>query len=418
MSKDNNQVYSYQGQPFVGACKFLKSTSYIVLLLLGFITDSHAQNETDERALIVVKDGIGISKDSLFLLNLRFRIQNRFGFNTVSGDSPVIEAFDARVRRMRLRLDGYVLNKKIQYYVQLSFSRADQDLERGTIAQTVRDAILYYEFSDRFYLGFGQSKLPGNRQRVISSGNLQFADRSIANGIFTLDRDFGFFGYYNNKIGKQHFFIKTALTSGEGRNALPINNGLNYTARMEWLPMGLFSRSGDYVEGDIEMEQKPKISIGATWAYNHKATRTGGQLGDALYSPVDYRVYIVDYLLKYQGFAFSGELFLRKSDDPITISPTGDIRFVFTGIGFNQQLSKFYKNNWEWALRYSYVQPDEKVNAFSRNMQDALLGVTKYFNGHRVKLQGNLGYRIVDNNFAFDHPGNTWQFMLQAEFGI
>jgi hypothetical protein len=89
------------------------------------------------------------------------------------------------VRRLRLRLDGFVLQRRLQYYIQLSFSKADMELEGGTVPQTIRDAMVYYHFNKRFYLGFGQSKLPGNRQRVISSGNQQFADRSIA---ATIDR--------------------------------------------------------------------------------------------------------------------------------------------------------------------------------------------------------------------------------------
>mgnify|MGYP005840536473 CR=1 FL=1 len=396
---------------------------YLIIFILGVaillsVVKLSAQNETDERALIIVKDGVGISKDSLFLLNLRFRIQNRFGFSTVSGNSFVVDAFDARVRRLRLRFDGFVINPRFQYYIQLSFSRADQDLERGEIAQTLRDAVLYYEFSDDFYLGFGQSKLPGNRQRVVSSGNLQFVDRSIANGVFTLDRDFGFFGYYKNRFANQIIHLKTALTVGEGRNALPTNNGLGYTARIEWLPFGVFAGSGDYVEGDLEMEQKPKISVGFTWSYNSKATRTGGQIGEELYSPVDFSVWIIDYLLKYRGLAFSGEIISRKSEMPTTLSPVGDVRFVYTGIGFNQQISKYYENQWEWALRYSFVKPDEKVSSIARNIQELVLGVNKYINKHRVKIQGNLSYRVFDNVYHIDHQGNFWQFIIQAEFGI
>lgn len=90
-----------------------------------------AQNESDERALLEVKNGISISKDSLFLLNLRFRMQNRFGIKTESGDDFEIEQVDFRVRRLRLRLDGYVLSKKLQYYIQLGFSKSDLDLEGG-----------------------------------------------------------------------------------------------------------------------------------------------------------------------------------------------------------------------------------------------------------------------------------------------
>ena len=153
-----------------------------------------AQNETDEASLLGVKNGVSFQKDSVFSLNLRFRMQNRMAyFYHLDGSAdPVVEA---RVRRLRLRLDGFLLSSKLSYYIQLSFSRADQDLVEDVIAQTVRDAMIYYRFSPTFYIGFGQGKLPGNRQRVISSGNIQMPDRSVANQLYTIDRDFGLFAY-------------------------------------------------------------------------------------------------------------------------------------------------------------------------------------------------------------------------------
>jgi phosphate-selective porin OprO and OprP len=195
----------------------------------------------DERALIEVKDGISIKKDSLFLLNLRFRMQNRLGYTTISGEDLSAALVDARVRRLRLRLDGFVLNRNIRYYIQLAFTRADLELDAGTVAQPVRDAMAYYHFNEHFYIGFGQGKLPGNRQRVISSGNLQFADRSIANGLYTLDRDFGVFAYYTTNIGEQVLQLKGVYSTGDGRGMPPSSSGMAYTGRIEWLPLGKFT---------------------------------------------------------------------------------------------------------------------------------------------------------------------------------
>ncbi len=128
--------------------------------LLALCGTARAQTESDERALIDIHDGISISKDSLFLLNLRFRMQNRLGFTTVSGDDLSVKSVDARVRRLRLRLDGYVMNERVRYYIQLNFSRADLDLETELVAQPIRDAMVYYHFNRNVYIGFGQGKLP------------------------------------------------------------------------------------------------------------------------------------------------------------------------------------------------------------------------------------------------------------------
>ncbi len=102
--------------------------------------------ESDERALLNVgeSEGVSFSKDSLFLMNLRFRMQNRAGFNTLEGDAFKVSEYEMRVRRLRLRFDGFVGNPRFQYYIQLAFSKADLDLETSNVAQPIRDAILYY----------------------------------------------------------------------------------------------------------------------------------------------------------------------------------------------------------------------------------------------------------------------------------
>ncbi|MCH7411186.1 OprO/OprP family phosphate-selective porin [Belliella sp. DSM 111904] len=347
-------------------------------------------------------------------------MQNRAGFNSVySGTDLGIEQFEMRVRRLRLRLDGYVLNPKFQYYIQLAFSKADMDLETGNIAQPVRDAILYYTVNDNLYLGFGQSKLPGNRERVISSGNLQFADRSIVNSLFTLDRDFGLFGYYTLRTsGTSLFLLKGAISSGDGRNASAINNGLAYTGRVEALPFGVFKNSGDYSEGDLEFEESPKLSLGLTLSENQKAVRTAGQLGADLFAPRNLSSFIVDAMLKYRGWGVMSEYMQRSTDEPITSNSLGDIRYVIVGHGVNTHLSKMISRKSEMAFRYAYVVPNESISGFQDRVDEVLLGYTHYLNGHRIKVQGNLGYRWLEGLYQLANSGNSWTGMFQVEFGI
>ncbi|MCL6259081.1 OprO/OprP family phosphate-selective porin [Aquiflexum sp. TKW24L] len=395
-----------------------------ILLFLMFLLII-AQNafgqtvESDERAQLDVGEGVSFSKDSLFLMNLRFRMQNRAGFNTLDGDDITINEFEMRVRRLRLRFDGFILNPKFQYYIQLGFSKADLDLEASGIAQPVRDAIVYYFATDNLYFGFGQSKLPGNRQRVTSSGNLQFADRSIANAAFTIDRDFGFFGYYTKKLKENSFFqLKGAITTGEGRNASKTNNGLAYTGRIEYLPLGLFTNKGDYSEGDIEFEETPKLATGLTYSKNFKSTRTGGQLGLPLFEARNLNTLIVDAVFKYRGNSVMTEYFQRKSPDPITSNENGDIRYIQVGQGFNIQVGKMVSRKSELAVRYAFVLPDQTISEFQEKIDEAILGYTYYLNGHRIKLQGNVGYKWLEGLTKFDNAGNSWTGMFQVEFGI
>lgn len=389
-------------------------------LLLTFMAfDARAQIvESDERAIVSVDEGINFTKDSLFLMNLRFRMQNRAGFHTNAGNNAKDGEFEMRVRRLRLRMDGYVLNPRLQYYIQLAFSKADLNLHNNPIAEPVRDAILYYTFNDNFYIGFGQSKLPGNRQRVNSSGNLQFIDRSIVNSTLTVDRDFGFFGYYTVRMPVSILMLKGAISSGEGRNAMAVNDGLAYTGRVEYLPFGAFTNGGDYSEGDLEFEENPKLSIGAAFSANNKATKTGGQLGDDLYGTRDITTLIFDAIFKYQGWAASSEYINRDTDLPITSNLNGDTRHVFKGYGINTQLSKLVSRKTELAVRYAFVNPNEEIALVQDRIDEALVGVTRYLNGHRIKIQGNVGYRWLDGNGSLSNEGNSWSGIVQVEFGI
>jgi hypothetical protein len=401
-------------------------TRYIFCFLLCFLVlqfagcaQLYAQVESDESALLEVQDGISISKDSLFLLNLRFRMQNRFGMQTFGGDDLGIDVIDARVRRLRLRFDGYVMNERLQYYIQLSFSRADQELDQAQISQTVRDAILYYRFSRRFYVGFGQAKLPGNRQRVVSSGNMQFADRSLVNNELTIDRDFGFFAYWTNYTPAGGFKLKTALTTGEGRGSLPGNNGLAYTARFEWLPLGEFTGGGDYSEGDLVRETKPKLSFGAGINQNYRAQRVGGQLGLDLHETRDITTFMADAVFKYKGWALSSEWIGRNVDNPFTYNAdSSSVRLVYKGSGINNQLSYYWPNGHELALRYTYMQPSAALAGFRRQTEELWLGWNRYLNGHRIKAQVFVRYRWLDGQMQLNHVGNHWATMLQVEFGI
>ncbi len=394
-----------------------KYISLIVLLLV--CTTVFAQRERDERAMIHNFKGLQYkAPDSSFYINFRFRMQNRIGAFTTSGSDLSFSEYEARVRRLRMRVDGFILNPKLTYSVQLAFTRGDQDVDNTGIANIVRDAIIFYHFTPKFYIGFGQNKLPGNRQRVNSSGQLQFADRSIVNGAMTIDRDFGLKAYYHNNIGEMEYNIKGAISTGEGRSVNSTDNGLAYTGRLELLPLGAFIGEGDYSEGDLEREPKPKISIAAGYSMNKKTNRTGGQLGKELYRPVDMATWMIDAIGKYRGWAYSVEYIKRHVDNPLTYNSSGSLRYAFTGNGINHQASYVFPSNIEFAFRYSRLTPSVKILAQEGKKNILELGATKYLNKHRVKLQLNVNYLATDGHYALRHPGNKWGVSTQFELGI
>jgi phosphate-selective porin OprO/OprP len=396
----------------------MKNLFATVIVLFGLISIIKAQNESDEATLNSPdKRAIILNDDSTAWLNFRFRMQNRVGYFSTLDDTET-PGYDLRVRRLRLRIDGYFTQYKLSYYIQLSFSRSDQDFSNDFAPNIVRDAIVYYHFNENWYVGFGQSKLPGNRQRVISSGNIQMPDRSVANNTFTIDRDMGIFLY-----GKENLFLnvigkyKAAITSGEGRNANFTNDGLAYTNRLEILPFGYFENTGDYSEGDLEFEEKPKLSLGATYSYNHKTTRTGGQIGSNLPYYLNMRTFIVDGIFKYRGFSLLGEYFYR------TISgyqvPDQDVYAnVPQGKAYMLQGSYMLNPKNEIIARYSNVETDKNIFNNQLLHQTYAIGYARYINKHRVKFQTYLG---LDNRSEIPNIhalNNRWVILTQIEFGI
>jgi phosphate-selective porin len=390
----------------------------ILLMVISCIFSSAvvAQSETDEKAFIRFDKGLGFfDPDSIFGINIRFRMQNRVQLTTVSDDDLTIEKTEALVRRLRLRFDGYLGSPRFTYYLQLAFTRSDQDWEGSHEPNIIRDAMIYYNFSDNFYIGFGQGKLPGNRQRITSSGSQQFMDRGINNNEFNIDRDFGLFAYYTLFGNTMPLNIKAALSSGEGRNSPSTDNGYAYTGRIEWLPLGEFAHDGDFSEGDLEFETSPKLSMAGGISFNKNAKKTLGQRGDFLINPHDITSLFADVAAKYMGWAVYLEYINREVKGSAWDAPAQNNLYVLTGEGFTAQASYCMKSKYEIAARYSMVNPDSEISTVEPKARVTTLGLNKYLNNHKVKLQLNVSHR--EDQLP---TGTTrdFQFGFQVEVGI
>jgi phosphate-selective porin OprO/OprP len=380
---------------------------------------------------INTKNGVGItSSDSLFSMNIRFRMQQRIGatLHQEDEDTKLINV-EFRTRRVRLRFDGHLLSPKLQYALQLSFTRGDQDWDNSGVPNVLRDAMIFYEPNSNLRFGFGQGKLPGNRQRVISSGEQQLVDRSLVNARLNIDRDFGLFVHYRIKAGIPHFFLRGAITSGEGRNEgvskseLPANTGLCYTGRMEFLPLGLFTGKNDYTEGDQAREKSPKLSLAGGISFNDNAVRSGGQLGKSLYEIKDITTILCDAVFKYRGYALSAE-YLRRitpGSTNLTVSTSGLKEFVYVGEGYTAQTSYLFKSNYEIIGQFVKMVPLNATRlstSLGQNIHQYTLGLTKYLKGHRVKVQVDATYEQLFNSTTQALDSNNIYARFQVELGI
>ena len=363
--------------------------------------------------------GIGLkSPDSSFFLNFSFRFQPRISYTSADMEVFDFGAIEARIRRLRLKFNGYVFDPKFAYKIELAFENSSFDLEEASLPNIILDAAVIYSPDKNWSFVFGQTKLPGNRERVISSGNLEMADRTQVNSRFNIDRDMGIQAHYTNNINNVYFGIKGAITSGEGRNFITTDEGLAYTGRVEILPLGKFENKGDYSMGDLEREETPKLGIGFTAHTNRNAIRQRGQTGRLLYESRDLNSYFLDMIFKYNGWSAMAEYDIRSTSDPITLNDDGEVRYVYAGKGTFFQGSYIFKRNWSLIGRLSFLFPDEELHDYTDEVNEYAFGVTKYIKGHKFKAQADIAYEDRHNDYRTQLVEDNWQIRFQIEIGI
>ncbi|MDG1661008.1 MAG: porin [Winogradskyella sp.] len=314
------------------------------------------------------------------------------------------------VRRARLKFDGFAYSPKLKYKIELGLSNRDisgaNQFNRNT-PRYILDAVIMWNFAGNWELWAGQTKLPGNVERVVSSANLQLVDRSLLNSRFNIDRDLGIQLRHKTNLGGDFLMReKFSISQGEGRNVSEGNEGgLQYTARLEFLPFGTFISKGDYSQSDLKREEKPKLMVGLTYNYNQDAVRERGFAGDymirtdgSLYE-TDQTTIFADAMFKYNGFSFMGEYAKRTADNEIAteadgITPTGDV--VLTGNALNLQAGYLFKNNYEIAGRFTTTNYESITNRDPEKQYT--LGFNKFVVGHKLKVQSDISYTSVDGN--------------------
>lgn len=359
--------------------------------------------------------------DSASKVIMRFRNQNWATF-TMDDDFDVTST-ELQARRLRLRFGGHLVSPQLTFNIQLSFTRGDQDWSDTQFPNIVRDAMVFWNFTPDLQLGFGQTKLPGNRQRVISSADLQVPDRSIVNGAFNIDRDFGLQGFWRPIQGDVVVNLRGAVSSGDGRNQGTIaGDGLAYTGRVEVLPFGAFKGGGDYFEGDLLREQTPKLSIGVTAHRNNNHTRTRGTLGTLLFSQRTSSVLYADAIMKYRGLAVYAEYAQRTAADPVTVNSKDSTQkaAVLVGSGYMAQVSYCFPSMFELGARYAVTDADAALAGLKEYVknENTSLTCTYYANRHRVKGNVELGMNRQTAYNNADAITTSYYVRLNTEIGI
>ena len=362
-----------------------------------------------------------IGKDSSFSMNVSARMQMLGTSNWDLNNGLSNPSSSLLVRRARLKFSGFAYSPKLKYKLELGLSNRDIGKASSFTNEApkyILDAVVKWNFSGNFVLWFGQTKLPGNRERVISSGDLQQVDRSLLNSRFNIDRDMGFqlrhhFNLTDTFIVKEMF----SVSQGEGRNVTTGNlGGHQYTSRIELLPFGKFTSKGDYRGSDLKFEPAPKLALGFTYDFNNDAVKNRSNQGsymtnDTGFYSTNISTVFVDAMYKHKGFSVMAEYAYRDAEDAFAKNSDGTLTgdLVQVGNALNLQTGYLLSKTLEISGRYTNIDWDSDITGKGAENQYTL-GLSKYIVGHKLKVQTDVSY--------LDLATKTNQFMYRLQVDI
>ncbi|OHB38013.1 MAG: hypothetical protein A2060_05650 [Planctomycetes bacterium GWA2_50_13] len=382
---------------------------------LESVVKSYLETDSGKKAIAEstpakIKAGYKIGKgfyletlDDKFKLYIHNRTQVRYTFaNNDRGE----DTSSFRIRRQRVNFEGHAFTKDLTYKVQW-------DLAANTGTGNLLDAYVNYKVDDLLQFRGGQYKVPFNRERLDSSGNLQFVDRSVANAEFQLDRDIGVMLHAKPKKGLFEYYL--AVMSGAGENQTRnSNNEFLYAARLAVNPLGDFDA---YSESDLEHYETPKLALGTAYAWNNGSKMFVDDAIRSFKRPITLREFTTDLVFKWRGFSLLGDFYWRD-----VTAHSGESLFrqgSNKGYGYRAQAGYFVplpyvSKHLEVAGRYAFVNPDTRDQDDTEREIGA--ACSWYFFGHNNKLQGDVRRVTRERNVPDDLSDTEFRLQYQLIF--
>ncbi|GHV02549.1 hypothetical protein FACS1894159_11400 [Bacteroidia bacterium] len=405
-----------------------------------------------------------LSRTDSYKINLSGFVQTTAEMTRYNAVDPDREQWDRtytrfRVRRARMRLNGYAFGGQIRYRLGIDMVKGSETSDEGGAATLSDMYIQWRPLSSKLIVSFGQRYSPAdNKESFMSSLSSEFAEKSKLTSAFAVSREVGLFieGVY--KLGtSQYLKPAVSLTDGSG----PVSSaarygGLKYGARINYLPFGLFRMQGETRFGDLVYELAPKLSLGA--AYSHASRnpdRRGGDGGgpylykssaaapgsgatdDFLVFPT-YSKASVDLTFKYRGFFLFAEATKSWSTTPrdATYRLYADRRPTFGGFSvyddatgallganpdqyirnrmalgsaFNIQTSYMFRSMWDVALRYTHLKSDD----YSYLSSKTYYGRDNWYACSLSRWLTNTYAAKIQLSYAITKPGDGYGRIVQ-----
>ena len=310
-----------------------------------------------------------------------------------------------KVNRARLKVGGHGYRPWFKYYFEYELASSN-----------LLDFRVMVERFQGIRLKVGQWKVQYNRERVISSGSQQLADRSLINRAFTVDRQQGvsLYGRWQGG-GAADFSYWASVFTGTGRsNKSNDDNHPMWMGMRRWNPFG---RVLAFTGSDIAKRQQPEGSIGFGAVTNQSpytrfSTAGGGQLeGFADGVPGQYRInqWMAETAFMYQGFAWQQEFHWKRINDNVNSTVTTLIgNYAQAGYFFNGLLP-WVPRQLELAVRHAFYNPRLRQEDDIR--QELSFAANWFFHGHLNKLTAEASVFRLGETEQTREEG--WRLRLQ-----
>jgi phosphate-selective porin OprO/OprP len=340
------------------------------------------------------KDGKTTIKTKNAELNISNRLQVRYTREDLDTNSATAqpERDSFRLRRMKMKFDGWAYTKDLAYELQVNFADS---------ANVLEDANISYDFTKgkkAVMLKAGQFKVPFGRQELTSSGSQQFVDRAVVSNTFARGRDIGvqLWGTPNNSM----IDWRIGVFNGNGRTvSRNDNDDLQLNARLAWQPFG----DVKYSESDFEGSDKFLFAIAGQY---ESSVREVAAAGTSAAHQSDQEILGYDVVAKFKGFSAYAEFFDRENDRNKGFSDFDDAGLILQAGYF------ILPQKLEIALRSAEFDPNSDVDNNERSEEG--LALNWFLNKHNHKLQAD--YRLIEDKGRANSDDKEFRLQYQLIF--
>lgn len=390
--------------------------------------------EENPVSLGFTKKGLSVtSNDGNWSTNLQWRAQMRLTDpyrsdpRQVSDFSQVDES-SFELRRARMKIGGHGYKPWLKYYFEVDLQPTRSTTDSSTKASSrLIDWRITLDKYDWLSFRAGQWKVNYNRERVDSSGRQTFVERSIANRIFTVDRQVGVMAFgrlFNGSPADLNYYL--GVFNGEGRGVKNDDNDMLHMARLQWNFLG---RELKWRQSDTGFSEKPAGTLAfASSSTQGRCTRwsssgCGNLDGFDSVSDANQGQFKIDQIVqetafKWRGFAWQQEYHKKKVNDVVNNTKselTGG--YAQAGYFFNELFPTVPKKL-ELAFRYAFVDEPNKTDIGITNTRKEYTGAINYFiNDHNNKLTLDFSHLILEDGLLdLNVSDNRLRFQWDVSF--